>query len=371
MKSHDPRSFNGSGLARLKGVGFAFLSTLGGVAAAPAIALAAEPVAASSPTMAEFEQPIAFDPRRPVSPETSGVQARASVSSDGKKLEVAAGNYRTRFESRTSWTMRSVFYRDACINQSEGGTYLQCVLNENHGQVDASGKKVDPFLGSGHRPEQVEQLVIELYAGTRRLSRQAVTAGLKPQVGGDTVAVRKLSRFVSAYNGLLMSVDYTTVISPAGVEQYARLTPGDGDLSKINFIYPVMHMFPNATREWTAFLGDQVVETGLFKDDNTFTLAKRITAFATFDPATKTGIYLYHLVEYAGGVHSIWNRPGDNKLYFKYPRFRSADDVRDYRLFLTAFPCAGLAVAAPAEGAGWKTIEYPSGAANARFWIKE
>ena len=37
------------------------------------------------------------------------------------------------------------------------------------------------------------------------------------QVGGDTVVLRKQSRFVSAYNGLLMKLDYTTVITPAGV----------------------------------------------------------------------------------------------------------------------------------------------------------
>lgn len=371
MKESDLSTFNCGGLARLNTGGFAFITGLGGMVMAATITFAAAPVAALSPAMQEFEQPIAFDARRPVSRDAYAIQARASLSSDGKKLEVAAGNYRTRFEARTSWTMRSVFYRDACINQSESGTYLQCVLNENHGQVDASGKKVDPFLGSGHRPEQVEKIVVELYAGSRRLSRQAVTEGLTPQVGGDTVAVRKLSRFVSTYNGALMSLDFTTVISPAGVEQYARLTPGDGDLSKINFIYPVMHMFPNATREWAAFRGDRVIETGVFKDDNTSTLGKRINGFVTFNPATKTGIYLYHPIEYAGGSQSIWNRPNDNKLYFKFPRFKSADDVRDYRLFLTAFPCADLAIEAPAEVVGWKAVEFPSGAADVRFWIKE
>lgn len=334
---------------------------------------AAPPTAASTSEVAtsEFEQPVSFDPLRPVFKEKPATQARASLSADGKTLEVSAGDYRTRFDSRTSWTMRSVFYKTANIDQSEGGAFLQCVLNENHGQVDASGKKVDPFLGSGHRPEQIDQLVVELYAGTKRLSRETVVAGLKPQAGGDTVVVRKLSRFVSAYNGLLMKLDYTTVITPAGVEQYARLTPGDGDITKINFFYPVMQMFPNATHDWAAFLGAQVVEAGVFKDDNSFSLGKRLSAFVTFNPETKTGIYLYHPADYAGGVHNIWHRKGDNKLYFKYPRFKSVDDVRDYRLFLTAFTCTGLASEQPAESAGWKAVSFPSGGESAKFWIKE
>jgi hypothetical protein len=350
------------------------LLALAGAVACTSV-LAANPVAASASTAvaatATFEQPVSFDPLRPVFKGTPAGQARASLSADGKTLEVAAGDYRTRFEARPSWTMRSVFYKTANINQSEGGAFLQCVLNEKHGQVDASGKKVDPFIVSGHRPEQIDQLVVELYAGTQRLSREAVTAGLKPQVGGDTVVVRKKSRFVSAYNGLLMSLDYTTVITPAGVEQYARLTPGDGDITKINFFYPVMQMYPNATQNWAAFLGAKVVEAGVFKDDNSFSLGKQVTAFVTFDPETKTGIYFYHPAEYAGGVNNIWHRSGDNKVYFRYPRFKSVEDVRDYRLFLTAFPCTGLASEQPAEGAGWKAVDFPSGGERARFWIKE
>ncbi len=343
----------------------------GAFVCASGLTLAAGPASTLPTTSTSFEQPVSFDPLRPVFKGTPATQARASLSADGKTLEVSAGDYRTRFDSRTSWTMRSVFYKTANIDQSEGGAFLQCVLNENHGQVDASGKKVDPFLGSGHRPEQIDQLVVELYSGTKRLSREAVAPGLKPQVGGDTVVVRKLSRFVSAYNGLLMKLDYTTVITPAGVEQYARLTPGDGDITKINFFYPVMQMYPNATQDWAAFLGAQVVEAGVFKDDNSFSLGKRLSAFVTFNPETKTGIYIYHPSDYAGGQHSIWHRKGDNKLYFKYPRFKSVDDVRDYRFFLTAFPCTGLTSEPPAESAGWKAVSLPSGGETAQFWIKE
>jgi hypothetical protein len=118
-------------------------------------------------------------------------------------------------------------------------------------------------------------------------------------------------------------------------------------------------------------LGAKLVEAGVFKDDNTFSLGKRLSAFVTFNPETKTGIYIYHPADYAGGVHNIWHRKGDNKLYFRYPRFKSVDDVRDYRLFLTAFPCTALASEQPAEGTDWKAVDFPSGGERARFWIKE
>ena len=373
MTTTYPQIIRSTQLSHLWRARLGLLALAGAVACTSVLAAnpAAAPVNTPAAATAAFEQPVSFDPLRPAVKGTPAAQARASLSAAGKTLEVAAGDYRTRFDSRTSWTMRSVFYKTANIDQSEGGAFLQCVLNENHGQVDASGKKVDPFIGSGHRSEQIDQLVVELYAGTTRLSRESVATGLKPQVGGDTVVVRKKSRFVSAYNGLLMSLEFTTVISPGGVEQYARLTPGDGNLSKINFIYPVMQMYPNATHDWAAFLGAKVVEAGVFKDDNSFSLGKRVTAFVTFNPETKTGIYFYHPAEYAGGVNNIWNRSGDNKVYFKYPGLKSVDDVRDYRLFLTAFPCTALASEQPAEGAGWKAMNFPSGGERALFWIKE
>lgn len=315
-----------------------------------------------------------FDPRGlAVRVETGGKDGASASSADPKTITIRAGDYRTRFDAGSSWTMRSVLYRNQVINHSEGGTYLQSVLNESHGQI-SDGKPVDPFLGSGHRPEQVDSLEIGFYDGIKFLSVHE----LDPEKveafeieRGTTVIFKKRSRLVSAFNGTLIHLEHVTVIAPTGVEQYVRVSGGDGDLSKIAFLYPHMHILPNATHEYLAFHEGNIVEQALFKDDNSMSLRKEVTAIITWVPESNTGIHLYHTRSYPRGEVHIWNRAGDNKLYFRYPYPRARGEALEYALFFEAFPCKGVAAQVPPESGAWSLREFTSGKGTAQIAVKQ
>jgi hypothetical protein len=330
---------------------------------------------------------FAFDPRGPAITAPPGTVTVAAA--DPRTLEITAGDYRTSFSATTSWTMRSVSYRGQVIDQAGPGTYLQTVVNENHGQK-GPGKENDPFLGSGHRPELIDHVSLAFYAGAKFLREEVLFAppahgsnevdkGDRPvalidpiQGGtGTTVIIRKMSRFVSAFNGHLISLESSTVVSTAGIEQYARITAGSGSLDKIAYVNPLMHMLPKEAEGYVAYRGDRLVEAAAFKNDGSVSLSKPITALLTCIPGTGTGIILYHTTDQADGKVLIWNRDLDHKLYFRYPYPREAGKHCDYALFFHGFPCRAILPTQPSGSLGWKVRTFPSGATSVAPCIKE
>lgn len=272
-------------------------------------------------------------------------------SSDGETLTIQVGDYRTSFKKGPSWTMRSVYYRDVCINDSSGGYSLGTVLKERHGE-DA-----DPFLGSGHRPEEIQEFTVSIFREDQLIEKRAIEPGLSFSEG-NRVVVNKTSNFISQYNGHLLTLESAVTISAEGIEQTVTEVGGDGDLSKIVFVYPFMHMLPNATDTYYAFLGDTFIESGGFLTDKSMTLKKNITGLLAFDPIHSLGIYLYHRETYSDTRLFIFNRERDHKLYFRYPHPAKEGQSLEYSVFLQAFPASEISLQ-PRKG--FTEISLPSG----------
>ena len=330
---------------------------------------------------------FSFDPRGLALKSSANVVARVSCK-DSKHIAITAGNYNLTFSAAHSWTLRSVYFRNQVIDQALPGAFLQTVINESHGQVE-NGKRVDPFLGSGHRPEHIYYLAVAILKGTKTVAVRELFSqqkGLKLKAtkngrkitlikpfeldeAGNIVIIKKKSKFLSPCNGLLIYLEFNTVISPSGIEQYVRITGGEGNLKKIKFMFPLMHMLPKATFEYLTYNGSHLVEKGKFKDDKSFSLKKSITSLITWVPKSETGIYIYHTSSYPGGKVNIWNRPLDNKIYFKYPHPKLSGVIMDYSLFFEAFPCKGIAIA-PQKGL-WKKHIFPSGKESIKIYVKQ
>ncbi|MBC2603419.1 hypothetical protein [Puniceicoccus vermicola] len=287
--------------------------------------------------------------------------ALARVSSkDGETLTISVGDYRTSFDRTASWTMRSVYYQDRCINDSSGGYYLGTVLKERH------GKEGDPFLGSGHRPEEIQEFTVRVFQDDQLLEEPPLEPGLSLEEG-NRVLVNKKSNFVSEYSGHLLSIDSTTIISAGGIEQRVTEVGGSGDLAKIVFVYPFMHMLPKSTDLYYAFYEDSFVESGGFVEDKSMTLKKNVTGLLAFDPTHSVGIYLYHQETYPDARLFIFNRKRDNKLYFRYPHPKTEDQSIRYSVYLKAFSASAIA-RKPEKG--FEEMILPSGTEEITIYVE-
>jgi hypothetical protein len=291
-------------------------------------------------------------------------KARAYCYS-GETLHTEMGPYKTRFDKNTSWTMRSVFFNDKSIAQSEGGAYLQTVLNETLTAAELAQVGGEYFLGTGHRPEQVDVMTVSAYQDDTLLETRDVKTDIFDLNEGNRLVVHKESRFVSAVNGELLKVTFDTVITTNGIEQHTQLTGGSDNINKIYFVYPLMHIVPNATQHWYAFDGGTLTEKGDFLDDDSMTLNKNITGLLTSNPETGTGIYVYFKESYKNGIVMIWNRAGDNKYYYKYPHPVSAGQIISYSLYMEGFETSGLSVE---PSAGFLPQTRPSGTETINFY---
>lgn len=267
-------------------------------------------------------------------------------SGEGSSLIVSAGDYRMRFAQKTSWTFRETYYRGKSIFVPSG--FMQPVLNER-----SVPKGTDPFLGTGHRAEQVDTVeCIVSNNGTAVV--HPVREGLR--VDGDVFTVRKKSRFVSEISGYLYAHESRVTLSSSGIHEEYSFT-AMSDCSTVNYMYVFMHIFTNTTHAWTVLDDKGAFVRGEFGDDNSFSLRKNIRYALVHDPVQNIGIALVYPRVYegkAGFWNSFWNRTYDNKLYLQIdpPRitgasFSYAIDVRAFEAPSETWEAAGTNIAAP------------------------
>ena len=245
-------------------------------------------------------------------------------------LHVKVGDYEMRFAEGPSWTFRDVTFADKQWMQDSG--WLQPVLNEK----DLPPAIKDPFLGTGHRHEQVDEVTIVIHVDNTTQSVDiAPTINIKGLA--TQVSITKKSRFLSAAHGHLYDHLSEVAVTAAGVHETYHFTAADGDLSKVNFLYAFMHIWPNSSKYWV--VGDdqgQSIEQGTFKNDMSFTLNKPFRWAFIYDPKSELGtVYLYPAM--SPGENKFWNRKRDNKLYLTVDPPRKQDARAVYRLSLYAF----------------------------------
>ncbi|MEK6793779.1 MAG: hypothetical protein AABZ39_03310 [Spirochaetota bacterium] len=252
------------------------------------------------------------------------------VHPEGPSLIVSAGDYKMRFAQKTGWTFRETSYRGKCIFVPSG--FMQPVLNEK-----VVPKGIDPFLGTGHRPEEVDAIDC-IVSNNGMAAVHPVQEGLR--IEGDAFTIRKKSRFVSAISGFLYSHESRVTISPSGIHEEYSFTAASDGCSNVNYMYMFMHIFTNTTRAWIVLDDKGAYVRGEFGDDNSFSLRKNIRYALVHDPIENIGIALVYPRVYegrAGFWNSFWNRTYDNKLYLQIDPARTPGASFSYEIDVRAF----------------------------------
>lgn len=257
------------------------------------------------------------------------------VSYEKKSMAVQIGAMDVRFSEKNSWTIHSAFYNSKEWLVPSG--FMQSVLFEEF--TDPNVK--DHFLGTGHRPEKVEEVSITFLKNGKEVKKLKIEKDFSIQENADTVVVEKKSKFISEIGGCLLEHYSKVSVLSDRIKEEFTYKGGDGSLGKVKFMYPFMHIFPNSTKYWVA--GDDkgaVIESGEFKDDNTFTLNKQFRWALIFDPVKELGTVYCYPETYAGQKNQhnrFWNRPYDNKLYFMSDCVKKKGEEKSYEVTLFPF----------------------------------
>lgn len=223
-------------------------------------------------------------------------QNRLSVESDALFVDLL---------EQHAWTIRNIRYRGDEIVGEHGAN--GSVVNAKP-EADANTK--DPWIGTGHGKERVQRLTI-LVDG-QELSYQPGET-----FSGQIVVIRKLSN--------MGPLDHEAEITfPATgdriIERHAYKVVEDLG-RRFNFVYAFMHCNSNSLDQWLALgRGGEELEGRVTQDDGQFSLKRDARTVAFYSAAMKKGVVYAYPEVYEGDhdfANAIWDRKGDNKLYFR------------------------------------------------------
>lgn len=243
---------------------------------------------------------------------TSPVTGKATVSKG--ILTIKTPSHNLLFSEASYWTIRQMSYNGKILLSQTGA----------FGSV--ANSKGTGWEGTGHGHETVEK--IELVVDGKS---HEVVEGL--EATGSKFVLKKQSRFGPYRHWADISFDGKNLHEKFNYEVVE-------DDSKVNFMYAFMHCLTNKTDKWMALPGEGELIRGEFLDDNSFTLQKDILWAAVHASSEEIGlVYIYPEV-YKGAEkfnNSFWNRPRDNKLYFRPELPRGIGTKFGYEVTLQAF----------------------------------
>ena len=259
----------------------------------------------------------------PVAAQTATSSGKATVKLSGKEgakellLTITTPTHEILFSEGPAWTIRQMSFNGKLLLSQTGA----------FGSV-ASSKGIG-WEGTGHGHETVEKIELEVDGKTH-----VPAEGL--EVSGEKFVLKKQSRFGPYRHNAVITLDGKNLHEKFDYEVVA-------DDSKLSFIYAFMHCLTNKTDKWMAQPAEGEVLRGEFLDDNSFTLKKDVRWVSVYSSADEMGlVYMYPQV-YKGTsdfTNSFWNRPRDNKLYFRPELPRGIGQKFGYEVTLQAFNAA-------------------------------
>ena len=246
-------------------------------------------------------------------------------------LHVKVGQYEMRFWEKPSWTFRDVYFDGKKWQQDTG--WLQPVLRE----TNTPETMKDAFLGTGHRPEQVDQVKIIVQATGRDPRQFKITEDIDLKGRAHAVSIVKQSRFISAAGGFFYDHQSEVTLTAEGQREKYFFKAADGDLDKVQLLYAFMHIWPKTATQWV--VGDdqgQVIDEGTFRSDGSFSCDKSFRWALIYEPQAGLGtVYVYP--EMSPGRNKFWNRSYDRKLYLTVDPPRKAGQESTYFVRLEAY----------------------------------
>lgn len=258
--------------------------------------------------------------------------AKYIVVSKVPTLLISVGDYEVEFNEKYSWTFREITYNKKKIISPTGAH--QPVLKEHKVPVG-----IDNFLGTGHRPEQIDLVeILVLDQAGNVLETHPVDSSLDLK-GSNTYIVRKKSKFQSEFGGLYYLHESKITISITGVKQEYSFEAVGSDYTNLDFMYAFMHCFEKTFSNWAVGDNSGVTEQGKFSSDGSFTLRKDIRFCLVHDPDQQVGISILYPEIYKGrGIkNAFWNRPRDNKHYLMVEPAKTKGEKFTYFAEIKAF----------------------------------
>lgn len=212
-------------------------------------------------------------------------------------LHVQTGKYHVAFTEKASWTLYAAWH-DGNDMLTPSGAY-QSVVN-----FKKVPEGVDQFIGSGHRPETISSLVLEIDGRDVDL---ADPNKVKFPIPGKVFVLKKHS--------LLGPYRHTSAVrvDPDGIrEDYTYELVGD--LDNVKLMYPFMHCFSKAMSIWRAQPPEGEAVEANFLSDGTFVYNKAAKWLSVYSPAWQKGVLLVYPHD-EPAPNKFWNRTRDGKLY--------------------------------------------------------
>lgn len=249
-----------------------------------------------------------------------GEAAVKTVVKEGAKelvLTVTTPTHELLFSEKSAWTIRQMSFNGKLL-LSQTGAFGSVATSKGIG-----------WEGTGHGHETVEKIELEVDGKSH-----TPADGMK--VSGDKFVLKKQSRFGPYRHHSIITLDGKNLHEKFDYEVVE-------DDSKVTFIYGFMHCMSNRTDKWMAQPSDGEVLKGEFLDDNSYTLKQDIRWAAIYSSADEIGFVYMYPEAYKGmkPLHNFfWNRPRDNKLYFRPYLPRGIGKKFGYEVTLQAFSSA-------------------------------
>jgi len=221
------------------------------------------------------------------------------------RFSVESGTLFVDFLEQHAWTIRNIRHRGDEIVGEHGAN--GSVVNA---KPEADAKSKDPWIGTGHGKEKVQQLTI-LVDGQERPYQPGGTCS------GQVVVIRKISNM----GPLDHEAEITFPVSGDRIiERHAYKVVEDLG-RRFNFVYAFMHCNNNALDQWLALAGkDKEMGGRVNQDDGQFSLKQDARVVIFYSAAMRKGVVYAYPEVYEGEAdfkNAIWDRKGDNKLYFR------------------------------------------------------
>ncbi len=237
-----------------------------------------------------------------LSPPSSAPEDKGQAYIERDHLHIEVGDYEVQFRESAAWTMGRVLYRGKALISETGAN--QTVINVQRAPDDP---EQDPWIGTGHGREVVKAVYLEVDGRRIPLDRDL------PRLEGETFRVIKdtLIGPFRAWTEVAVTAD--------GIEEDFRFEVV-GDTSTVRYMFTFMHCFNAFMDRWSAHDGDQIVDAGVFGTDGSMSLNKDIQSLILYSESEGVGAVVAYPEVYRGAPNQsnqLWNRPIDNKHYFR------------------------------------------------------
>jgi hypothetical protein len=226
-----------------------------------------------------------------------------------KYISIDNGTIYADFSDVSAWALRKIKYNNEIVVQGRHGAWNGTVSNIPK-NIEVGGDK--GWCGTGHGGDIINKVEI-------------IVDGKAHPIADDITLEGKEIKFVKHSRQIALNhiMEITFPASGDYIIEKHSFEAIEPLKDKFNFMYGFMHCNNNSMKSWLALLDEKgnKTEAGICtKDDMTVSLKKDIKALTFYSQEMEKGIVYIFPEVYEGSdtfKNSIYDRPHDNKFYFR------------------------------------------------------